>query len=95
MPSRFNFPRLRPPSRPEPTPAITVSVDDHGLIYLDRIETKLEAVKAEIERRRAGKTDLAVHLSADQSSHYGLVAKVMSSINRAGVTKLSVLSAGE
>ena len=38
---------------------------------------------------------LIVHLSADETSNYGLVAKVMAAINRAGVAKLSVLSVGE
>jgi biopolymer transport protein ExbD len=36
--------------------------------------------------------DLIVHLSADEASNYGVVAKTMSAIDRAGITKLSVLT---
>jgi biopolymer transport protein ExbD len=34
-------------------------------------------------------------LNADQAVNYGLVAKVISSVDRAGVKRLSVLTAGE
>ncbi|MET0344596.1 MAG: biopolymer transporter ExbD [Polyangiales bacterium] len=74
--------------------SITVSVDDKGKVYLDKTEVALAALEPALKKRR-GAGDVSVNLSADQSSNYGLVAKVMSSINRAGVTKLSVLSVGE
>lgn len=75
--------------------AVTVSVDGKGLIYVDKAVVELAALEPQLKRTRAGQPDLAVHLSADESSNYGLVAKVMSAINRAGVTKLSVLSISE
>jgi biopolymer transport protein ExbD len=39
--------------------------------------------------------ELSVQLNADQGVNYGLVAKVISAVDRAGVTRLSVMTAGE
>lgn len=92
---KVQLPQTAANTRVEPLPAITVSVDAQGQIYLDKNQTKLEALEPNLKRLRADKGDLAVHLSADKASNYGLVAKVMAAVNRAGVTKLSVLSIGE
>ena len=75
--------------------SVTVSVDGKGVVYVDKAPVTLGALESQLKAARASQSDLAVHLSADASSNYGLVAKVMSSINRAGVAKLSVLSVPE
>jgi biopolymer transport protein TolR len=75
--------------------SVTVSVDAKGIIYVDKAPVALASLEPQLKRTRARSPDLAVHLSADESSNYGLVAKVMSAINRAGVSKLSVLSISE
>ena len=79
----------------EQKPAVTLSVDAQGKIYVDKTETTIAAIEPELRRRRAAQPDVAVHLSADQASNYGLVAKVMSAVDRAGITKLSVLTIAE
>jgi biopolymer transport protein ExbD len=75
--------------------SVTVSVDDKGAIWVDKTKIELSALEPRLKSVRARDPELAVHLSADESSNYGLVAKVMAAINRAGVAKLSVLSVGE
>jgi biopolymer transport protein ExbD len=72
--------------------AVTVSIDAQGKVYMDKVEMKLAALEPELKKLRIGQPDIAVHLSADEASNYGLVAKVMSAVDRAGVTKLSVLT---
>jgi biopolymer transport protein TolR len=72
--------------------AVTVSIDAQGKVYMDKVEMKLAALEPELKKLRVGQPDIAVHLSADEASNYGLVAKVMSAVDRAGVTKLSVLT---
>jgi biopolymer transport protein ExbD len=79
----------------EQSEAVTVSVDGKGVVYLDKSPVELTSLASQLKTARSKQRDLAVHLSADQSSNYGLVAKVMSVINRAGVAKLSVLSIPE
>jgi biopolymer transport protein TolR len=42
--------------------------------------------------RKAADPEIALNLNADDAVPYGTVAKVMSSIERSGITKLSVLT---
>lgn len=74
---------------------LVISVDQAGKIYVDKTEIALARLEPRLRELRAGDSDLAVSLSADESSNYGVVAKVMAAINRSGVTKLSVLSVVE
>jgi biopolymer transport protein ExbD len=82
-------------STPEQKESVTVSVDAKGKIYVNKNPVELAQIEPQLKRLHAGNPEVSVHLSADESSNYGLIAKVMSSINRSGVTKLSVLSVGE
>jgi biopolymer transport protein ExbD len=75
--------------------SVTVSVDNKGDVWVDKEKVGLDAVEARLKSVRARDPEVAVHLSADTTSNYGLVAKVMAAINKAGVAKLSVLSVGE
>ena len=92
---KVTLPSTATTSSPEQHESITVSVDAKGKIYLDKAQVELAQLEPQLKRAHAGRPDVSVHLSADESSNYGLIAKVMSSINRSGVTKLSVLSVGE
>jgi biopolymer transport protein TolR len=75
--------------------AVNVSVDAAGKVYVDTSELDLASLEDKLKTLRRTDPDLSVHLNADQAVNYGLVAKVMSSVDRAGVTKLSVLTANE
>jgi biopolymer transport protein ExbD len=92
---KVHLPQTAMTAPPEQKSAVTVSIDGEGKIYLDKIQTALSAVEPELKRQRAGQPDLAVRLNADESSSYGLVAKVMSAVDRAGISKLSVLTLNE
>jgi biopolymer transport protein ExbD len=75
--------------------AVTLSVDAQGRVYVDKTETSLARIESELKALHGAQPDLAVHLSADESSNYGLVAKVMAAVDRAGVSKLSVVTLNE
>ena len=92
---KVSLPQTATTAPAEDKKSITVSVDAKGKIYLDKNELALAKLEPTLKQMRQGQPDVAVHLSADEASNYGLVAKVMSSINRAGVAKLSVLSVAE
>ena len=70
-------------------------MDAQGKLYLDRTETDLAALGTGLKALHDSEPDIAVHLNADRAVNYGLVAKVMSTIDRAGITKLSVLTSSE
>ncbi len=92
---KINLPQTNANAPLEMAKAVTISVDAAGQVYVDRAEVGLGGLSDELKSRRAGHPDLAVHLSADGAANYGLVAKVMSEVDRAGVTKLSVLTLNE
>ena len=96
---RVNLPKTAATAPPEERRALSVSVDARGKIYLDsaevplpRLEDQLRALKG---REPAGGQELSVHLNADQAVNYGVIAKVMSAVDRAGVNQLSVLTVAE
>ena len=88
-----NLPKTAETAPPEEKAAVYLSVDAQGKIFIDKQEYALEVVENELKNRKATDPELALNLNADDAVQYGIVAKVMSSIERAGVTKLAVLTA--
>jgi biopolymer transport protein TolR len=92
---KVNLPQTGTVSPIEPKRNVSVSVDALGKVYLDKSEVDLTALEAQLDALHRADPDIAVHLNADQAVNYGLVAKAMSAVDRSGITKLSVLTAGE
>lgn len=92
---KVNLPQTATTSPIEQKKSVTISVDAQGKLYVDRGETSLAQLEDQLTALHRADPDIAVHLSADQAVNYGLVAKAMSAVDRAGVTKLSVLTANE
>ncbi|HEY6878452.1 MAG TPA: biopolymer transporter ExbD [Polyangiales bacterium] len=92
---KVQLPSTQTHAQVEQHESVTVSVDEKGIIYLDKTPLELSALEPHLKSVHARDPELAVHLSADERSNYGLIAKVMAAINRAGVAKLSVLSIAE
>ena len=90
-----NLPKTAETAPPEEKKAVDISVDAQGKVYIDKLEIAVTALEAELKTRKATDPELALHLHADEGVNYGVVAKVMSGIERAGVTKLSVLTLAE
>jgi len=78
-----------PPAEQE---AVSVSVNLEGKVFIDKTEVSVEELEQDLHARRARDPNVELHLNADQGVQYGLVAKVMASIERAGVRKLAVLT---
>jgi biopolymer transport protein ExbD len=87
-----NLPKTAQTAPPEEKKAVDLSVDAGGKVYIDKREITVEALEAELKNRKQSDPELALHLHADEGVNYGVVAKVMSGIERAGVAKLSVLT---
>lgn len=89
---QVNLPKTEATSAPLDNKAYTVSVDAQGVIYLDKLPITQEAVESELKALKARHPDLTLHLQADEGVAYGIVAKVMASIERSGISRLSVLT---
>lgn len=85
-----NLPKTAETAPPEEKAAVYLSVDAQGKIFIDKQEYALDVIENELKNRKAADPELALNLNADDAVQYGIVAKVMSSIERAGVTKLAV-----
>ncbi|MCB5189898.1 biopolymer transporter ExbD [Methylobacillus arboreus] len=90
-----NLPKTAATQPPEPKKPVTVSVDAEGKVYVDKQEFLITQLEAELKNRQAANPELVLHLSSDEAVNYGVVAKVMASIERAGITKLAVLTQAE
>lgn len=90
-----NLPKTANNSPPPQDRSLHVSVDSAGKIYIDKSPVEFEKLETSLRELQSGNTDLSVQLNADQGVNYGLVAKVMSAVDRAGVSKLSVMTASE
>lgn len=87
-----NLPKTAETAPPEEKEAVYISVDAKGKVFIDKTEIALEAFENELLNRKAADPEIALNLNADDAVQYGTVAKVMSSIERSGITKLSVLT---
>jgi biopolymer transport protein ExbD len=94
---RVNLPQTAKTSgnNQEPKKSINLSIAAGGKVYIDKREIELATVESELKGLKAAYPELIVHLNADKDINYGLVAKTMSSVDRAGITRLSVLTASE
>jgi biopolymer transport protein TolR len=95
---RVNLPKTAATAPPEEHKALSLSIDARGKIFLDSAEIALPRLEQELRAARArggAGQELAIHLNADQAVNYGVVAKVMSMVDRAGVNQLSVLTVAE
>jgi biopolymer transport protein ExbD len=90
-----NLPKTAINSPPAQKKNLSVSIDAQSRIFVDKTQVELPRLEGELKSLQAASTELSVHLNADQAVNYGLVAKVISSVDRAGVKRLSVLTAGE
>ncbi len=90
-----NLPKTAPTQPTEPKKPVTVSVDAEGKVYVDTQEFAVSGLEQELKALRTANPDITLHLSSDESVNYGTVAKVMASIERAGITRLAVLTQAE
>ncbi|OTP67785.1 ExbD/TolR family protein [Caballeronia sordidicola] len=87
-----NLPQTAATSPADQSKAVTLSVDEQGKVFIDKREIKIADVQAELEKDHRENPDLALNLQADKGTAYGVVAKVMAFVERAGITRLSVLT---
>ncbi len=69
-----------------------VSVKPNGDIFLDQDKVSLDHFEQQIQQRKQLNPKLALNLNADETVPYGTVAKLLASIERVGVDKLSVIT---
>ena len=89
---KVNLPKAAPTQSTDQNKALVISVKPDGAIFLDKDPVKLENFEQEITQRKIANSKLALNLNADEPVPYGTVAKLLASIERVGVEKLSVIT---
>lgn len=88
----INLPKTVQTTPPEQQKAVTVTVDSESRIYLDNTEIPANGLLDTLQGLKAANSNLTLHLRADDRVPYGPVAKTMATIERAGITRVSVLT---
>lgn len=89
---KVNLPKAAPTQSTDQNKALVISVKPDGAIFLDKAPVNLENFEQKITQRKNANGKLALNLNADETVPYGTVAKLLASIERVGVEKLSVIT---
>ncbi|MES2825160.1 MAG: biopolymer transporter ExbD [Pseudomonadota bacterium] len=91
-----NLPDTQPTTQQKaPEKPVVISVNAEGIIFLDKEEFAISLVEAELLKRKASNPEIRLNLNADEKVNYGVIAKVMAAIERAGIDRLSFISENE
>ena len=91
-----NLPDTQPTfQQKEPEKPTVISVDETGKVYIDKEGYPLAEIEAELIKRKNDNPEIRLNLNADEKVNYGVIAKVMAAIERAGIDRLSFISEHE
>ena len=91
-----NLPHTQPTfQQKEPEKPVVISVDETGKVYLDKEGYPLAEIEAELVKRKNDNPEIRLNLNADERVNYGVIAKIMAAIERAGIDRLSFISENE
>ena len=90
---KVKLPETAPVAALKPAQAIVVSVQPDGKAFLGRDGIELPALEARLKAEVAKTPELSVQLRADAGVPYGRITEVMAAVSRAGIAKLSFVTA--
>lgn len=77
--------------------AAVVSIDGEGKLFINKDEIQADLLESNLiqakQQAEVAHEELRVQLQADDGVNYGEVARAMAAIERAGITKLAVITA--
>ncbi|WP_263263264.1 biopolymer transporter ExbD [Pseudomonas sp. RIT-PI-S] len=89
----INLPKTEAVAPVEQKEPLVVSIDDKGQWFINKDTISPDLLETNLQAAKQKNPDVRVQLQADDGANYGAVAKAMASIERAGITKLSVITA--
>ena len=89
----INLPKTEAVALVEQKDPLVVSIDGAGKVFINKDEIQPDLLEFNLQAAKAKDPDVRVQLQADDGVNYGEVARAMASIERAGITKLSVITA--
>ncbi|MFJ7797038.1 ExbD/TolR family protein [Pseudomonas sp. NPDC096950] len=89
----INLPKTEAVAPVEKKDPLVVSIDGAGKLFINKDEIQPDLLEFNLKSAKAKDPEVRVQLQADDGVNYGEVARAMASIERAGITKLSVITA--
>jgi biopolymer transport protein TolR len=89
----INLPKTEAVAPADQKDPLVVSIDGDGKLFINKDEIQPELLESRLAEAKAKDAEIKVQLQADDTVDYGVVAKAMASIERAGITKLAVITA--
>ena len=89
----INLPKTESVAPVEQKDPLVVSIDGQGKLFINKDEIQPGLLESSLKAAKGKTPDVRVQLQADNGVNYGEVARAMASIERAGITKLSVVTA--
>lgn len=89
----INLPKTEAVAPIDQKDPLVVSIDGEGKVFLNKDEIQLELLESKLLEAKAEDAEIKVQLQADDQVDYGVVAKAMAAIGRAGISKLAVITA--
>jgi len=89
----INLPKTESVAPVEQKDPLVVSIDDKGKVFINKDEIQADLLESNLQAAKVKNPDVRVQLQADNGVNYGEVARAMASIERAGISKLSVITA--
>jgi biopolymer transport protein TolR len=90
---KVKLPETAPVAALKPAQSMVVSVQPDGKAFLGREGIELPVLESRLKAELARTPELTVQLRADAGVPYGRITEVMAAISRAGVVKLSFVTA--
>ena len=89
----INLPKTESVAPVEQKDPLVVSIDDKGKVFINKDEIQPDLLETNLKAAKTKDAEVRVQLQVDNAVNYGEVARAMASIERAGITKLSVIIA--
>lgn len=89
----INLPKTEAVTPVEQKDPLVVSIDGAGTVFVNKNKIQPEHLETHLKAAKEKDSELRVQLQADDGVNYGEVARAMAAIERAGITKLSVITA--
>jgi biopolymer transport protein ExbD len=90
---KVKLPETSPVAASKPAPAMVVTVQEDGIVSLGKTPVDLPTLEAALKAGITRAPELSVQIRGDTDVPYGRVTEVMAAAARAGVSKLTFITA--
>ena len=88
-----SLPKTAPVAKLIPVNKVELIIDADGNVYVDQDQIAGENLETQLQARLKADPELSVQLKADYRVAYGRIAEVMAAVNRAGIVRMSFVTA--